>query len=106
MHPTSLKPPYDMFGNEDNSQPDQEQSLAICESCQTSSECKNSEVVELLRIAKGYLPRIRLEYDRAKAELNSCKAELSNIARTYKQFVDRNIELKKRENYHQMSINE
>ena len=62
------------------------------------------EVVELLKIANGYLPRVRLEYDILKgekslfeAQLNSWKGELSNIARTYQQFVDRNIELKKRE---------
>jgi hypothetical protein len=50
----------------------------------------DGEVVELLKIANGYLPRVRLEYDRCKeeksslqAELNSWKAELNNIARTY-----------------------
>ena len=73
----------------------------------------DGEVVERLKIANGYLPRVRLEYDRLKeekssleAELNSWKAELSNIARTYQQFVDRNIELKKREDELQYSINE
>ena len=72
----------------------------------------DGEVVELLKIANGYLPRVRLEYDRLKeekssleAELNSGKAELSNIARTYQQFVDRNIELKKREDELQHSVN-
>ena len=38
----------------------------------------DGEVVELLKIANGYLPRVRLEYDRVKDELNSCKAELNN----------------------------
>ena len=71
-----------------------------------NSRIKDGEVVELLKIANGYLPRVRLEYDRVKAELNSRKAELSNIARTYQQFVDRNIELKKREDELQHSINE
>ena len=54
----------------------------------------------------------RLEYDRVKeekksleAEINSWRAELNNIARTYQQFVDRNIELKKREDELQLSIN-
>ena len=49
---------------------------------------KDGEVVELLKIANGYLPRVRLEYDRLKeekslleAELNSWKAELSKIIR-------------------------
>ena len=55
----------------------------------------DDEVVELLEIANGYLPRVKLEYDRFKeeksslqAELNSWKAELNNVARTYQQFVD------------------
>ena len=71
------------------------------------------EVVELLKIANGYLPRVRLEYDRLKeeksslqAEINSWRTELNNIARTYQQFVDRNLELKKREDELQLSINE
>ena len=73
----------------------------------------DGEVVELLKIANGYLPRVRLEYDRLKdekssleAELNSWKAELSNTARTYQQFVDRNIELKKREDELQLTIDD
>ena len=59
----------------------------------------DGEVVELLKIANGYnlLPLVRLEYDRTKAELNSLKAELSNVVRIYQQFVDDNITLKKRE---------
>jgi hypothetical protein len=39
----------------------------------------NGEVEELLKIANGYLPLVRLEYDRAKTELNSLKAELTNV---------------------------
>ena len=73
----------------------------------------DGEVVELLKIANGYLPRVRLEYDRFKeeksslqAELNSSKAELNNIARTYQQFVDRNVALKRREDELQRNINE
>jgi predicted transcriptional regulator len=80
--------------------------------CQNSN-ITDGEVVELLKIANGYLPRIRLEYDRVKeeksslqAELNSWKAELNNIARTYQQFCDRNLELKKREDELQLSISE
>jgi hypothetical protein len=72
----------------------------------------DGEVVELLKIANGYLPRIRLEYDRVKeeknslqAELSSKKAELNNTARTYQQFVDRNVELKRREDELQHSVN-
>ena len=63
-------------------------------------------MVELLKIANGYLPLVRLEYDRTKAELNSLKAELSNVVRIYQQFVDSNIALKKREDELQQTINE
>jgi hypothetical protein len=76
-----------------------------------NSRMKDGEVVELLKIANGYLPRVRLEHDRLKeekgslqAEINSWRTELNNIARTYQQFVDRNIELKKREDELQHSI--
>ncbi|MGH9979069.1 MAG: hypothetical protein ACRD8Z_25040, partial [Nitrososphaeraceae archaeon] len=74
------------------------------------SDC---EVMELLKIANGYLPRIKLEYDRFKEEINSSKAELnswkaavSNEVRVYQQFVDRNVALKKREDELQLSISE
>ena len=66
----------------------------------------NGEVVELLKIAKGYLPLVRLEYDRAKAELNSWKAELNNSVQIYQQFVDSNVALKKRENELRQTIDE
>ena len=78
-----------------------------------NSGIRDGEVVELLKIANRYLPRMRLEYDRLKeekssldAEINSWRAELNNIARTYQQFVDRNIELNKREDELQLSITE
>jgi chromosome segregation ATPase len=73
----------------------------------------DGEVVELLKIANGYLPRVRLEYDKVKeeknsleAELSSKKAELNNTARTYQQFVDRNVELKRREDELLLSVGE
>ena len=73
----------------------------------------DGEVVELLKIANGHLPRVRLEYDRLKeekssleAELNSWKAELSNIVRTYQDFCDRNLKLKKREDELQRNIDD
>jgi hypothetical protein len=69
------------------------------------------EVVELLKIANGYLPRVRLEYDRlneeinlSKAELNSWKAATINEVRLYQDFCDRNLALKKREDELQLSI--
>jgi hypothetical protein len=64
----------------------------------------DDEIIELLRIANGYLPRVRLEYDRVneeinshKTELNSWKAAITNEVQTYQRFVDRNITLKNRE---------
>jgi predicted transcriptional regulator len=54
----------------------------------------DGEVAELLKIANGYLPRVRLEYDRHKAELNSLKAEITNSVRIYQDFCDRNVALK------------
>ena len=69
-----------------------------------NSGARDGEVVELLKIANGYLPRIRLEYDRVMAELDSCKAELNswkaelnNTVRMDQQFIDRNMELNRRE---------
>jgi hypothetical protein len=49
---------------------------------QNSGMC-DGEIVELLKIANGHLPRVRLEYDRLKAELNSLKDEKSNSAKDY-----------------------
>ena len=76
-----------------------------------NSRMDDSEVVELLRIANGYLPRVRLEYDRvkeeiylSKAELNSWKAAVSNEVRVYQNFCDRNLALKKREDELQLTI--
>jgi hypothetical protein len=67
------------------------------------SDC---EVMELLKISNGYLPRVRLEYDRLKAEINSLKAEKHNSVRIYQQFCDRNLEMNKRINELQPSISE
>src|SRR5919106_490436 len=73
----------------------------------------DDEVVELLKIANGYLPRVRLEYGRVideinwcKAELNSWKAALNNEVRVYQDFCDRNLGLFKREGELQLSISE
>jgi len=73
----------------------------------------NDGVLELLKIANGCLPRIRLEYDRLRednstleAKVNSWNAELNYIARTYQQFVDRNLALKNREDELLLSISD
>jgi hypothetical protein len=71
-----------------------------------NSGMSGGEVVELLKIANEHLPRVRLEYDRVKAELNSKKAELSNTVQIYQQFVDRNIALKNREDELLLNIGE
>ena len=39
----------------------------------------DGEIVELLKIANRFLPRIRLEYDRVEAELNSLEAKKLNL---------------------------
>ena len=78
-----------------------------------NSRIRDREVIELLKIANGYLPRIRLEHDRVirevnshKAELSSWKAATSNEVRVYQDFCDRNLALKNREDELQLSISE
>jgi hypothetical protein len=71
-----------------------------------NSGMRDAEVMELLKIANGYLPRVRLEYDRHKAELCSVKAEVSNSVRIYQDFCDRNLILKNREDELRLTINE
>jgi uncharacterized protein YerC len=73
----------------------------------------DGEVAELLKIANGHLPRVRLEYGRVideinwyKAELNSWKAALNNEVRVYQDFCDRNLALKNREVELQSSVND
>src|SRR5918996_2593757 len=50
----------------------------------------DGEVAELLKIANGQLPRVRLEYGRVIDEINWCKAALNNEVRVYQDFCDRN----------------
>ena len=74
-----------------------------------NSEMGDGEVVELLKIANGYLPRVRLEYDQteqSRTELNSLKAEISNSVRTYQDFCNRNLEMNKRINELQLIVDE
>ena len=69
----------------------------------------DGEVVELLKIHKrisSQTDRLNEEKSSLEAEISSRRAELNNIARTYQQFCDRNLELKKREDELQYSINE
>ena len=55
----------------------------------------NRAGVELLKIANGHLPRVRLEYDRLKAELNSLEDEKSNSTEDYHQLCNEISEMKK-----------
>ena len=71
-----------------------------------NSGMSGDEIAELLNISRWHLPRVRLEYDRLEAELNSLKADVSNSVQVYQDFCDRNIELKKRENELFNTINE
>ena len=55
-----------------------------------TAKVNDGEVLELLKIANGCLPRARLEYERLcwenklqEAKLNSLKAEISNLALIY-----------------------
>src|SRR5919106_111756 len=64
------------------------------------------EVVELLKIANGHLPRVRLEYGRVIDEINWYKAALNNEVRVYQDFCDRNLGLCKREGELKRNIDE
>ena len=50
--------------------------------------------------------RLNEEINLRRAELNSWESEISNAVRTYQNFIDRNLALKKREDELQLSINE
>jgi hypothetical protein len=76
-----------------------------------NARMRDGEVLELLKIANGCLPRIRLEYDRVKEEknsleagLNSWKAAVSNKVRVYQDFCDRNLALKNREDELRLTV--
>ena len=66
----------------------------------------DGEVAELLKIANGNLPRVRLEYGRVIDEINWCKAALNNEVRVYQDFCDRNLGLYKREGELKRNIDE
>jgi len=73
----------------------------------------DGEVAELFKIANGYLPRVRLEYDKLnweknslRNELNAWKFEIDNAARIYQGFCDRNFALKNRVDQLHLSISD
>ena len=66
----------------------------------------NDEVVEPLKIAKGHLPRVKLEYDRLKAELNSMEDEKSNSTEDYHRLCNEISGMKTTVDQLQLTINE
>ena len=63
-------------------------------------------VVELLKIANGHLPRVRLEYDRLKAELNSLEDEKSNSTEDYHRLCNEISEMETKVDQLQLNIKE
>ena len=47
----------------------------VCQLIQTAG-MSDGEVIELLKIANGYLPRVRLEYDRLQEQKRLSEAEV------------------------------
>jgi hypothetical protein len=70
------------------------------------SGMSDNEVVELLKIAKGHLPRVGLEYDRLKAELNSLEVEKSNSTKDYHRLSNELSEMKTTVDQLQLTIKE
>jgi hypothetical protein len=70
------------------------------------SGMSDEDVVELLKIAKGHLPRVRLEYDRLKAELNSLEDEKRNSAKEQQRLCNEISEMKTIVDQFQLTIRE
>ena len=66
----------------------------------------DGEVIELLKIANGRLPRVKLEYDRLKAELNSLEDEKSNSTEDYHRLCNKISEMKTTVDQLQLNIKE
>lgn len=66
----------------------------------------DGKVIELLEIAKEHLPRVKLEYDRHKAELNSLEEEKSNSAKDYHRLCNEISEMETTVNKSQLTIKE
>ena len=71
-----------------------------------NSGISDDEVVELLKIANGSLPRIKLEYDRLKTELNSLEDEKRNSAREQQRLCNEISEMKTIVDQLQLNIRE
>ncbi|MGH9979885.1 MAG: hypothetical protein ACRD8Z_29195 [Nitrososphaeraceae archaeon] len=70
------------------------------------SGMSGEDVMELLNIAKGHLPRIRLEYDRLKTELISLENEKSNSAKEQQFLCNKISEMKTKVDQLQLNIRE
>jgi hypothetical protein len=70
------------------------------------SGMSDEDVVELLNIAKGHLPRVKLEYDRLKAELNSLVNEKRNSAKEHQRLCDEILEMRTTVDQLQLNIRE
>ena len=66
----------------------------------------SDEVLELLNISKEHLPRVKLEYDRLTAELNSLEDEKSNSAKEHQRLCNEISEMKTIVNELQLNIRE
>jgi predicted transcriptional regulator len=64
------------------------------------------QLVELLKVANGHLPRVTSQYEKLKAEINSLEYEKSNSAKDYQQLRDGISNLHKTENQLQLTIEE
>lgn len=71
-----------------------------------NSEMSDKDVIEVLHIAKGHLPRVRLEYDRFKAELNLLEDEKSNSAKEHQRLCNEISEMETIVDQLQLSIKE
>ena len=71
-----------------------------------NSGITDDEVIEFLEIAKGHLPRVKLEYDRLKAELNSFEDEKSNSVKDYHRLCNEISEMETTVNKLQLTIRE
>jgi uncharacterized protein (DUF3084 family) len=59
-----------------------------------NSGISDGEIIESLMVAKGHLPRVRLEYDRLNAELNSLEDKKSNSAKEQQRLCNEISEMK------------
>ena len=71
-----------------------------------NSEMSDDQVIELLKIANGHLPRVKLEYDRLKAELNSLEDEKSNSTEDYHRLCNEISEMETKVDQLQLTIRE